>query len=67
VLALWLVTCLVFVTGVSFPHKYPALVDDFGDSGAYMALASAIRHWDFHGVVVKQFWGLPYAMAGRRE
>jgi Gpi18-like mannosyltransferase len=28
-----------------------------------MTLASAIRHWDFRGIVVKQFWGLPYAMA----
>jgi hypothetical protein len=26
-------------------------------------LASAIRHWNFRGIVVKQFWGLPYAMA----
>ncbi|HMK23250.1 MAG TPA: hypothetical protein VK466_13015 [Terriglobales bacterium] len=28
-----------------------------------MILAAAIRHWDFQGLVVKQFWGLPYAMA----
>ena len=30
---------------------------------AYMSVASAIRHWDFHDLSVKQFWGLPYAMA----
>jgi hypothetical protein len=28
-----------------------------------MAVASAIRHWNFQGLFVKQFWGLPYAMA----
>jgi hypothetical protein len=28
-----------------------------------MMLAAAIRRWDFHGIVIKQFWGLPYAMA----
>jgi hypothetical protein len=63
VLALWFVTCLVFVMSVAVLHNYFALVDDFGDSAAYMGLASAIRHWDFHWIVVKQFWGLPYAMA----
>src|SRR5580692_10591389 len=45
-------------------QNYFAAVDNFGDSSAYMTLASAIRHWDFHGIVIKQFWGLPYAMAG---
>ena len=44
-------------------RNYPAAVDNFGDSSAYMSLASAIRHWDFHGIIIKQFWGLPYAMA----
>jgi hypothetical protein len=43
--------------------NYLMLVDNFGDSSAYMELASAIRHWNFHGIVIKQFWGLPYAMA----
>jgi hypothetical protein len=28
-----------------------------------MPVASAIRHWNFQGLVVKQFWGLPYFMA----
>jgi len=56
------------VRDLRFVHQlfrsYFSAVDDFGDSSAYMMLASAIRHWDFHGIVVKQFWGLPYAMAG---
>ena len=58
------VTCVLFVTFISFFRAYSAAVDNFGDSSAYMTLASAIRHWDFRGIVVKQFWGLPYAMAG---
>jgi len=56
-------TCLVFVSFISLFRAYSAAVDNFGDSSAYMTLASAIRHWDFRGIVVKQFWGLPYAMA----
>ena len=62
-MALWLLTCLVFVTGVAVLRNYFELVDNSGDSSAYMAVASAIRHWNFHGLVVKHFWGLPYAMA----
>jgi hypothetical protein len=53
----------VFVSVVALARNYAAAVDNFGDSSAYMSLASAIRHWDFHGIVIKQFWGLPYAMA----
>jgi hypothetical protein len=62
-MALRLVTCLVFVAGVAVLSNYLALVDNSGDCSAYMAVASAIRHWNFHGLMVKQFWGLPYAMA----
>ena len=63
VLLLWLVTCLVFVSCVAVLRNYFQVVDNFGDSSAYMAVASAIRHWDFRGIMVKQFWGLPYMMA----
>jgi hypothetical protein len=35
-----------------------------GDNPSYLEAATAIRHWQFSGVVVKQFWGLPYAIAG---
>ena len=54
---------VLFISVVSLGRNYFAVVDNFGDSLAYMSLASAIRHWDFHGIIVKQFWGLPYAMA----
>ena len=64
VTALWLLTCLIFVAGISRLTDYFALVDNSGDASAYMAIASAIRHWNFQGVMIKQFWGLPYAMAG---
>jgi hypothetical protein len=63
VLALWGMTSLVFVACIAFLRNYFALVDNSGDCSAYMAVASAIRHWDFHGLTVKQFWGLPYAMS----
>jgi len=62
-LRLALVTIAIFILVISRARSYPAAVDNFGDSSAYMNLASAIRHWDFRGVEVKQFWGLPYAMA----
>ncbi len=63
VLAISAAGCVLFVAFVALCRNYFAAVDNFGDSSAYMALASAIRHWDFHGIVIKQFWGLPYAMA----
>jgi len=53
----------IFIAVIALARNYLAAVDNFGDSSAYMALASAIRRWDFHGIVIKQFWGLPYAMA----
>jgi hypothetical protein len=63
VFLLALLAVCVFALFISSFQNYFAKVDNFGDSSAYMSLASAIRHWDFHGVVIKQFWGLPYAMA----
>jgi hypothetical protein len=63
ILMLWLATCVIFVAAVAALKNYFAFVNDFGDSSAYMSVASAIRHWNFHGLTIKQFWGLPYAMA----
>ena len=62
-LLLAVVTFAIFITIVSLARNYASAVDNFGDSSAYMGIASAIRHWDFRGIEVKQFWGLPYAMA----
>ena len=63
VLSLTILSFAVFVSIVAIVRNYAVAVDSFGDSSAYMNLASAIRRWDFHGIIVKQFWGLPYAMA----
>jgi len=54
---------LLFISVIALAKNYAGAVDDFADSSSYMKLASAIRRWDFRGIVVKQFWGLPYAMA----
>lgn len=65
----WEVTALVvtafalFIAVVTITSRYIKLVDNFGDSSAYMGVAWAIRHWDFRDITVKQFWGLPYGMA----
>lgn len=61
----WLVlfSFAIFVCVIALARNYAGAVDNFGDSSAYISLASAIRRWDFHGIVIKQFWGLPYAMA----
>lgn len=54
---------LLFIAIVGRLRGYATAIDNFGDSSAYMSIASALRHWDFRQIVVKQFWGLPYAMA----
>jgi Gpi18-like mannosyltransferase len=51
---------VVFISPIT---PYLALVDNFGDNSAYISIAAAIRKWDFSGVAVKHFWGLPYLMA----
>lgn len=62
--SLILCSFLLFAAVIFLVRNYGATVDGFGDSSAYMNLASAIRRWNFQGIVIKQFWGLPYAMAG---
>lgn len=65
VLSLALTSYFVFLTVLTLiGGSYHLLVsNNFGDNPAYIEAAGAIRHWNFTGVVVKQFWGLPYAMA----
>jgi len=62
-LTVCLASAAIFVTFTSLLTPYLSLVDNFADSSAYMSIASAIRRWDFHGVAIKHFWGLPYLMA----
>ena len=63
VLLLAVLSSVLFVIVIASLTSYSGLVDRFGDSFGYMTVASAIRRWNFQGLLVKQFWGLPYAMA----
>ncbi len=65
VLAIALVSYLVFLVFLSLiGGSYWSLVrGKFGDNPDYLEAASAIRHWQFSGVNVKQFWGVSYAVA----
>ena len=57
------VTGVLFVSVLALFHRFFVTVEGFGDNGAYIGITSAIRHWDFRGLDVKAFWGLPYVMA----
>lgn len=63
VLVLPLVSCLLFIVTICAFRDYFTLVDKFGDNQKYMTIALSIRHWNFQGLQVKAFWGLPYLMA----
>jgi hypothetical protein len=63
VLALAFCSCIIFLAVVLCFDGYVHKVDNFGDSMAYVNVAEAIGHWNFSGLTVKQFWGLPYLMA----
>lgn len=54
---------IVFVSVMLLFHSFLAKVVNSGDNPAFLGIASAIRHWDFRGLNVKAFWGLPYTMA----
>jgi len=61
---LWLLSGGVFLLVLTHFQAYGARVDAFGDNLSYLAAAKGIQHWKFQGVNVKQFWGLPYLIAG---
>lgn len=44
-------------------HGWHSMVLMYGDNGAYVEVANAIRQWDFHGVDIQHFMGYPYAIA----
>jgi hypothetical protein len=58
------VTGILFVSVMVLFHRFFATVEGSGDNPAFLGITAAIRHWDFHGLDVKAFWGLPYVMAG---
>ncbi len=57
------IASIVFAVVILKFDSYSDKVINFGDSSAYMSVAHAIRHWNFSGLEIKQFWGLPYLMA----
>ena len=62
-LLLWMVTAILFVGTIRIFRPYSDTVTGFGDSSAYTGVASAIHHWNFRGLQIKQFWGYPYLVA----
>src|SRR5437588_6171108 len=44
-------------------HGWSGRLLSFGDNSAYLGVATAIRHWDFHGLDVQHFMGYPYTIA----
>ena len=60
---------LVAVSGVFFAataialRGWRSLVLSYGDNAVYLDVATAIRHWDFHGAGFQHFMGYPYAIA----
>lgn len=53
---------LIYVTLIALLGNYVLEVKTFGDNKPYIAIAEAIRHWDFASLRAWQLWGLPYAM-----
>jgi hypothetical protein len=63
VFLLGLFVCLIFLSVIASMGSPLALVDQTGDSSAYITIASAIHSWKFDGLTPKLFWGLPYGIA----
>ena len=53
----------VFLAVVTRFDGYSHKVLHFGDNPGYLNVAEAIRHWNFSGLAIKQFWGLPFLLA----
>src|SRR5271168_1330648 len=63
IVALWILSVVLFVVALSHFRSYTSAVDNFGDNPSYLGAARAIHDWNFNNVTVKQFWGLSYAIA----
>lgn len=57
------VSFVVFWTSAFLLHKSTDFVGHYGDNAAYMDVADAILHWDFHDLQVQHFMGYPYLIA----
>ncbi len=61
-MGLWCLVSAVFMVSGCFLTDFSSAVDK-GDNHDYISIASGIMRWDFRGLEIKRFWGLPYAMA----
>ncbi len=61
--ALWILSAWIFAFTVFHFRSVNANLRAFGDNPAYLDAARAIHNWNFANVIVKQFWGLSYAIA----
>jgi hypothetical protein len=52
-----------FVITASTLEGWRNLALNVDDNAAYLAVAGAVRDWDFHGLGIQQFMGYPYAIA----
>jgi len=52
----------IYVGLIALLDSYSLQVKTFGDNQPYVAIATAIRHWDLASLRTWQLWGLPYAM-----
>jgi hypothetical protein len=63
VLLLAVLSCAVmWITALAL-HRSRDLVTHYGDDGAYLTVANAILHWDFHQIDIQHFMGYPYFIA----
>lgn len=57
------VGAVLFGITASVLHGWRSLVLVSDDNGAYLDVATAIRHWDLHQAGIQHFMGYPYAIA----
>jgi hypothetical protein len=63
IVTLWILSVVLFVITLSHFRPYNSEIENFGDNKSYLDAAHAIRDLNFNNVIVKQFWGLSYAIA----
>jgi hypothetical protein len=56
-------SCVLMWGSALVLHRSNGLVLNYGDNGAYLTVANAIRHWDFHQIDIQHFMGYPYFIA----
>lgn len=63
VVVLAALACLIGFLVISSVEPFWDRVRAFGDNASYVAIARAIRRWDFSSLDPYHFWGLPYVVA----